>query len=265
MERINCANYCDIMWYYVLLFKYGIRCLWQQTSFLLTSPYSSNCTYTHIHTTLHSHSHAHSQWSFSFRLSFYFSNTYAHCISFTHSNTHTHLISFINSSLWSHSLHNVLFILNSHHAYASLHLCPHIIASIRKSSTTTSGYNIVTICSILYLNYIIFMLCIFIWFLHLCLSREPYLFEAIRNVPKCSKYFALNIWTSSEMFRNISLSLILLSSSVGPLDTSTHSFYNHILSREPYLFETIQNVRNISLSILRQSTSINKSSLILYQ
>ena len=146
-----------------------------------------------------------------------------------------------------------------------LYISARTLVSIRNSSTTTSGYNILTICSILYLNYIISMLCIFIWLLHLCLSREPYLFEAIRNVPKCSKYFALNIWTSSEMFRNISLSLILLSSSVGPLDTITHSFYNHILSREPYLFEAIQNVRNISLSILRQSTSINKNSLILYQ
>lgn len=165
-----------------------------------------------------------------------------------------HFIHSFEHSHTSHLVYKIFFVITfssqcALHCSFSSHACisARTLVSIRKSITTSSRYNILTIRSILYLNYIISMPCIFIWLLHLCLSREPYLFEAIQNV------------------RNISLSLAELSSSVGPLDTITHSFYNHILSREPYLFETVQNVRNIPLSILRQSTSINKSSLILYQ
>lgn len=127
-------------------------------------------------------------YSFSFSLSFYFSNTYARCISFTHSNTHTHLISFIKSSLWSHSLHNVLFIIHSLHAYASLHLCPHIIASIRKSITTSSRYNMQHSISKLYH--------IHVMYIHLAstsMSVKRTIF--VRNCSKCLTYSALNIET----------------------------------------------------------------------
>ena len=110
---------------------------------------------------------------------------------FFHTFEHSHI---------SHLVYKLFFVItfssqcDLHCSFSSLAcISARTLVSIRNSSTTTSGYNILTICSILYLNYIISMLCIFIWLLHLCLSREPYLFEAIRNVPKCSKYFALNI------------------------------------------------------------------------
>ena len=119
----------------------------------------------------------------------------------------SHFFHTFEHSYTSHLVYKIFFVItfssqcDLHSSFSSLAcISARTLVSIRNSSTTTSGYNILTICSILYLNYIISMLCIFIWLLHLCLSREPYLFEAIRNVPKCSKYFALNIWTSSEMF-----------------------------------------------------------------
>ena len=116
-----------------------------------------------------------------------------------------HFFHSFEHSYTSHIIFKLFFVITFssqcalHYSFSS-HTCisARTLVSIRKSSTTTSGYNILTICSVLYLNYIISMPCIFIWLLHLCLSREPYLFEAIRNV------------------RNISLSISELSSSVSP-------------------------------------------------
>ena len=130
-------------------------------------------------------------YSFSFSLSFYFSNTYAHCISFTHSNTHTHLISFLNSSLWSHSLHNVFFILNSHHAYASLHLYPHISVYSKEQLHNIwiqYTYNMQHSISKLY----------HIHAMHIHLASTSMSVKRtifVRSNSKCSKYSALNIET----------------------------------------------------------------------